>query len=203
MRRLGILVGIATTIAAFTAAGAWAGDSGPWGAPCTSQVVDQPFDRWSDGEDYTLVPGGTFETQNAWTLAGGAAIVGGNEPFYVHGAGEGMALMLPPGGSATSKPMCVSLAHPTIRMFVRNLGPRFSFFRMQAIYQDATGRLRTVEFAKLAASPRWSPSPSIPYLVNVDVPLTGDGTTAVAFRLIGMTGVTLVDDIYVDPRKFR
>jgi hypothetical protein len=73
---------------------------------------------------------------------------------------------------------------------------------MQAIYKDSTGTLRTVEFAKLAATPKWGPSPAIPYLVNVDVPLDGSGTTAVAFRFTGLTGVTVIDDVYVDPRAW-
>ena len=194
-------IGIGVVLAAIASAPAWGEDSGPWGAPCTNQAVASPFTRWSDGQPYTLVPGGSFESPGFWTLAGGAAIVGGNEPFSVHAAGEKSSLLLSPGASATSRPMCVSLQHPTIRMFVRNLGAKFSFFRMQAIYKDAGGTLRTVEFAKLAATPRWSPSPAIPYLVNVDVPLDGNGTTAVAFRFIGLTGVTMVDDVYVDPRK--
>jgi hypothetical protein len=190
-------------LASIASAPAWADDSSPWGAACTNQLVSSPFARWKDAQQYTLAPGGTFETPGTWTLADGAAIVGGNEPFFVHAAGERSSLLLTPGGSATSKPMCVSLQHPTIRMFVRNLGVRFSFFRMQAIYQDSSGTLRTVEFAKLAATPRWSPSPAIPYLVNVDVPVDAQGTTAVAFRFTGLTGVTMVDDVYVDPRAWH
>ena len=200
--RLPVSIAIGVLAAASACASAWAEDSGPWGAPCTNQAVASPFTRWTDSQQYTLVPGGSFESPGYWTLAGGAAVIGGNEPFYVHGAGEKASLLLPPGGSATSKPMCVSLQHPTIRMFVRNLGPRFSFFRLQAIYKDAGGTLRTIEFAKLAATSKWAPSPEIPYLVNVDVPLDGNGTTAVAFRFIGSSGVTVVDDVYVDPRKW-
>jgi len=201
--RLRFSITIGLVLAAVACASAWAEDSGPWGAPCTNQAVASPFSRWNDDQPYTLVPGGTFETARSWTLAGGAAIIGDNEPFNVHGSGEKMSLLLPPGGSATSKPMCVSLQHPTIRMFVRNLGPQFSFIRMQAIYKDLGGMLRTVEFAKLAATPMWRPAPAIPYLVNVDVPLDGAGTTAVAFRLIGLPGVTMVDDVYVDPRAWH
>jgi len=201
-RRTWIAVG-AVLAAVACVSPALAEDSAPWGAPCTSQVVASPFARWADGQPYTLVPGGTFESSDSWTLASGAAIVGGNEPFDVHGPGEKSSLLLPPGASATSKPMCVSLQHPTIRMFVRNLGSKFSFFRMQAIYQASDGNLRTVEFAKLAASPAWRPSPAIPYLVNVDVPLDGNGTTAVAFRFTGLSGVTMVDDVYVDPRAWH
>ena len=201
--RLRVTIAMVSVLAATASASAFAEDSGPWGAPCTKQLVSSPFSRWSDGDQYTLVPGGTFESAGLWALADGAAIVGGNEPFFVHGAAEKTSLLLTPGASATSKPMCVSLQHPTIRMFVRNLGAKFSFFRMQAIYKDSSGALRTVEFAKLAATPRWSPSPAIPYLVNVDVPLDGNGTTAVAFRVIGVSGVTMVDDVYVDPRAWH
>ena len=138
-----------------------------------------------------------------WTLTSGAAIVGGNEPFFAHAAGDSTSLLLVPGGSATTRPMCVTLKHPTIRMFVRNLGSRFSFFRISAIFQDQNGVLRTVEFAKVAATARWAPSPAIPYLVNVDVPLDDQGTTAVAFKFTGLDGVTMIDDVFVDPRVGR
>ena len=201
--RLRVTIAMVSVLAATACAAAFGEDSGPWGAPCTNQSAANPFTRWKDAQPYTLVPGGTFESAGLWTLADGAAIVGGNEPFFVHGAGEKTSLLLTPGASATSKPMCVSLQHPTIRMFVRNLGVRFSFFRMQAIYKDSTGVLRTIEFAKLAATPKWSPSPAIPYLVNVDVPLDGSGTTAVEFKFIGLAGVTMVDDVYVDPRAWH
>ncbi len=199
--RLTSMIG-ALAIVAGWASTASAEDSSPWGAACTKQVIETPFTRWKDTQQYTLVPGGTFENQDAWTLEGGAAQVAGNEPFYVHGRNEGSSLLLVPGAAATSKPMCVTMEHPTIRMFVRNLGLRFSFFSLQAVYKDDSGALQTVEFARLAARPRWSASPAIPYLVNVDVPLSGDGTTAVAFRLVGLSGVTMIDDVYVDPRAW-
>ena len=200
-RGLRITIAIGVVVAAVAAASAWADGSSPWAAPCGNQSVVNPFGRWADAQPYTLVPGGTFETAGSWTLDRGAALIGGNEPFYVHSPADHQSLMLTPGASATSKPMCVTMQHPTIRMFVRNLGPKFSFIKMQAIYKDSTGTLRTVEFAKLAATPKWGPSPAIPYLVNVDVPLDGSGTTAVEFRLVGMSGVTMVDDVYVDPRS--
>ena len=202
-KRLRITIAMGVVVAAVAAASALADGSSPWAAPCGNQSVVSPFGRWADGQPYTLVPGGTFETAGSWLLEKGAALIGGNEPFYVHAPSDHQSLLLTPGASATSKPMCVSMQHPTIRMFVRNLGPKFSFFRMQAIYKDQSGAVRTVEFAKLAATAKWSPSPAIPYLVNVDVPLDGNGTTAVEFRLVGMSGVTMVDDVYVDPRMVR
>jgi hypothetical protein len=47
--------------------------------------ISQPFARWGDGNWYVLAPGGAFEDGDpAWKLSGGARVVRGNEPFYVH-----------------------------------------------------------------------------------------------------------------------
>ena len=49
------------------------------------QPLERPFLRWLDPAQYTLLPGGTFEsTLTGWTLSG-ARVVSGNEPYYVHG----------------------------------------------------------------------------------------------------------------------
>ena len=59
---------------------------------------------------------------SGWTLERGAAVVHGNEPFYVGGGGDACALALPPGGSATTAPVCIGIEHPTLRFFARNTG---------------------------------------------------------------------------------
>src|SRR5919197_77580 len=49
-------------------------------APCDGQTMERPFLRWLDLFQYTLVPGGDFESNAAgWTLTGGAQVVSGNE----------------------------------------------------------------------------------------------------------------------------
>src|SRR3954453_2805958 len=74
-------------------------------APCDGQTMERPFTRWLDLFQYTLVPGGNFESNAAgWTLTGGAQVVSGNESFNVSGGSH--SLSLPAGSSATSPAMC-------------------------------------------------------------------------------------------------
>lgn len=55
--------------------------------------LSQPFAQWTDTADYVLVPDGGLEAGGAeWTLARGAAVVEGNEPFQVGGASDHLAL---------------------------------------------------------------------------------------------------------------
>src|SRR3954451_22077002 len=54
------------------------------------------FAPWHDNKGYVLSENGGFEQGDAgWTLAGGAAVVEGNETFAVGGAGDHQALALP------------------------------------------------------------------------------------------------------------
>src|SRR5689334_23004691 len=54
--------------------------------PCDGQTMERPFTRWLDLFQYTLAPGGDFESNAAgWTLTGGAQVVSGNESFNVTG----------------------------------------------------------------------------------------------------------------------
>src|SRR4051794_23217883 len=60
---------------------------------CPSPTVSQPFSKWGDSNKYFLAPGGAFESGDAaWTLGGGAKVVSGNEPFYVHGSRDARSL---------------------------------------------------------------------------------------------------------------
>src|SRR3954469_10963569 len=87
-------------------------------AACPSQPLDQTFRPWLDPSYYQQAPDSGFEDGGSWALFGGAAIVDGNQPFL---AGS-RSLDLPPGSSAVSAPICVTVAHPTIRFFARNTG---------------------------------------------------------------------------------
>src|SRR5581483_1344900 len=73
------------------------------------------FARWGDYSDYVPVPGGNFESNAGWTLTGGARIVDGNEPFHLRSPSDNHSLLLPPGSSAMSPPVCLQVLTPTIR----------------------------------------------------------------------------------------
>ena len=91
-------------------------------ADCEGQALEQPFAQWGDSAHYTLVGDGDLTAGAAGWDLDGADLVADNEPWYVHGGDTPRALRLRAGDSATTPPICVSLAHPTMRFFLRNRG---------------------------------------------------------------------------------
>src|SRR5919197_1269504 len=56
---------------------------------CPPSAYEQPFAPWLDFASYVLAPNGGLESGAAgWSLDGGAAVVAGNESFYVRGGPE-------------------------------------------------------------------------------------------------------------------
>jgi len=63
----------------------------------------QAFEDWGDRSNYMLMPGGSFEIgAPSWNLNGGAKVVSGNEPFYLHSRMDRRSLYLPSGSSAST-----------------------------------------------------------------------------------------------------
>jgi hypothetical protein len=153
-------------------------------ADCPAQPLDRTFLPWLDAAFYEAAPDGGVEAGGqGWTLAGGAAVVDGNEP-YLDGA---RALSLPSGASATTAPMCVDLAHPTVRFFARG----GTLLTVTALFTDALGGSHELPVGAVAASPAWAPSLPMPVVANVLA-------REVRFRFTALGG-WLVDDVFVDP----
>ena len=154
-------------------------------ADCPAQPLDHTFLPWLDAAWYEAAPDGGLENGGAgWTLAGGAAVVDGNNP-YQPGAS---ALSLPAGASATTPPMCVDLAHPTVRFFTRGgSGPLV----VTAVFRDALGNEDELPVGTALASPSWAPSAIMPVLGNLL-------SSQVSFRFTSL-GDWRVDDVFVDP----
>lgn len=176
---------------AVTAAPALAGEAPP--APCSSHVLEHPFTRWLDPAAYVLAPGGNFEAGGPqWRLTGGASAVAGNEPYRVGGARDARALRLPAGGSATSPPMCVNLAYPTVRFFAKaDVGsqavPSSSRLKVDVIYTDAFGiRRADPVLAAALAGTAWSPGLPAPILGGVDGSLHPKGQGAIQLRFTAL-----------------
>jgi hypothetical protein len=208
MRGLLRSVGLAVCASLALAAPAHAGSFGDSATSCDGRRVEQPFLRWLDPMRYVLAPNGGLERGAAdWKLAGGATVVAGNETFYVRGAGDSRSLYLPAGSSATTRPMCVQLLHPTIRYFAKNRGTvALSSLRVDALIEDPlTGRVLTLPVGVHTGGRSWHPS--LPGLVLADfLSLLGDnGELAVAFRFkpIGLGAAWQIDDVYVDPFRNR
>jgi hypothetical protein len=170
---------------------------------CDQQVYTQPFLPFGDVASYVLAPGGTFDGASGWSLANGAAVVSGNEPFALSGGeGESKSLLLPAGSSAASPPLCVGVLHPTIRFVVRSSSP-VAVLRLEVLFKDVFGQLQSLEFARISATSAWFPTAPLLFLANATAPLASDGNTAVAFRFTALSGTWQMDDVYVDPYKDR
>ena len=197
---------VATALASLALAGgvsdAHAGPLVRSATACDSLVFEQPFARWLDFANYFLVPGGALETgSTGWKLSK-ASIVAGNETYYVRAAADRNSLALPAGSSATTPSMCVGIDTPVLRLFVRNKGPLTSTLKVEVLYEDAGGTVRSLAIAKLTGTSSWQPTLQIPVVANL-LPLLPGERTAVAFRFTpaGKIASWAIDDLYVDPHR--
>jgi hypothetical protein len=166
---------------------------------CPQQALERPFLRWLDPANYVLAPQGTLEATSAWKLSG-ASRVAGNEPFFVHGAGEKYSLSLPAGSSATTPTQCVGLGHPTLRLFARNTGSTLSLLKVEVLLEDNLGLVKRLPIGGVAATSAWAPTLPMPVIANL-LPLLPGNLTPVRFRFtpVGLGGAWQIDDVYVDP----
>jgi hypothetical protein len=169
---------------------------------CGNQPESQPFAPWGDNSEYTPVPGGSFEPgSTSWTLSGGGAAVPNDETLSVDGAQDTYALSLPAGSSATSPASCTSIYHPTLRLFVRNIGSASSHLLVQALYPGLLGGVESTTIGELTGSSTWQPTSAMELLgENLLATLSLD-KTAIAFRFTpaDSTGDWSIDSVYLDP----
>jgi hypothetical protein len=166
---------------------------------CAGQSLAQSFLPWADVANYTLNPGGDFEAGSDWSLAGGAAVVSGNEPFNVGSATDSRSLSVPAGASATGDSICVGIGHPDIRFFAKSSNPAATL-RVQVLYEDAFGNVQSAPMGLVSAGSSWSPTAPLPIIVNL-LPLLPNDRTAVAFKFTASGGSFQLDDVYVDPYR--
>jgi hypothetical protein len=165
---------------------------------CDSYALEQPFLPWADINNYVMIPGGTFESGTPGWGAGN--VVGGNEPYYVHGSGESSSLKLAGGESVTTPTMCVGLNEPTLRLFGKSSGLLSSSLKVEVLFEDATGAVRSAPIGAVTGG-GWAPSAPLPIVVNL-LPLLPDDKTPVQFRFTAQGGSFTIDDVYVDPRYY-
>jgi hypothetical protein len=157
-------------------------------ASCPEQPLAKTFLPWLDLAWYETAPDGGFERGGSWTLSGGATIVDGNQPFL---AGE-RSLDLPAGASATTAPICVTVAHPTLRFFARNTGASLAPLNVSVVFRTLAGLQVELPVGVVLAGAQWAPSPILPVLGNL---LSNE----VQFRFRPAGGEWRLDDLYVDP----
>jgi hypothetical protein len=170
-------------------------------AGCPDQPLARTFQPWLDPAWYQAAPDGGLEAgAEGWTLGGGAAVVAGNEPFFVGDSGDARSLSLPAGASATTPDVCIGVEHPTLRFFARNTGSVTSTLGVSVVFRDVLGLKHTLPVGVVVADDEWAPTPVVPVVVNL-LSLLGDQDVAFRFTALDNRGEWTIDDVYVDPYK--
>jgi hypothetical protein len=165
---------------------------------CSGVTYSQPFAQWGDYNSYFLATGGSFEGSNSWSLAGGAKVVGGNEPFNLNGPTDSHSLLLPPGGYATSPAMCLAALSPHMRLVGK--ASDSSGVHVDVYASGVLGLVRLPVAANIDLSSSWAASGDVSLLLQNVLALTNLGKTSVVFRFSPIGSATVqIDDVYVDP----
>jgi hypothetical protein len=170
----------------------------PSDTPSTCDTrISQPFARWGDTNYYVLVPGGSFESgSSGWKLAGGAKVVSGNEPFYVHSSADRYSLYLPSGSTATSPPMCFVPGDWHFRFFSAGSGS----VRVKVVVKSLLGVVSVLDGGTVSSGSTWRPSPEVALTLTNLCGLLSTDSISLRFSPANTSGLR-IDDVYLDPWK--
>jgi hypothetical protein len=205
IRRGALAATVASVAAMAFASSASAGILTASATDCGDETLSQPFSGFGDTSKYKLVKGGSFEgALTGWTLKGKAKVVSGNEPWKVGGSGHGKSLVLPVGSSAISPTACVGLQEPTVRFFAkRNSGLLgLSTLAVSVYVKTSLGIVVPVPVGVVLGNGQWKAAPKMLIVANL-LPLLPGDRTPVAFQFTPLLGEWQIDDLYVDPMRFR
>jgi hypothetical protein len=183
---------------ALLALGVFAGSAS---AACGYTGAEQVFKPWGDQHSYVLGPDGGFEAGGSgWSLSRGAAVVAGNESYYLNDAGDKASLSLPAGSTASSPPICMQLDTPIFRMLARNTGDPSSKLRVEAVY-SLLGLVRTNVVNTVTAGPTWAPAQQMSPVLGLSTIVGTLIPSSIQIRItpLDSKGKWQVDDLFVDP----
>lgn len=188
---------VAAMVLAAAAFGAARADAGLLG--CRYPQAQRTFAAWGDQGQYVPVPGGSFENGHAgWSFSGGAGIVGGNEPFYLGSTSDSHSLLLPPGSSATTPGVCLSILTPTIRF----VGSSSDGSGVQVAISTKTllGLVQIASFDLMSTGPVWDASSIQNFTLQNLLGLVNLGSSNIYFSFRPVGGATVqMDDLQLDP----
>jgi hypothetical protein len=154
------------------------------------------FAQWGDSRSYYFTTNGGFESgSSGWTLGGGAKVVSGNEPYFLHGTADTSSLLLPSGASATSPAICFGLLNPGLKFLA--VAPSGSgTLHVQLVARGLLGVLAVIDGGTVQVGPTWAPTEDFSTLGSqLNVPV---GTKTIQVVLTS-SGDVQVDDLYIDP----
>ena len=199
-----ILVGVvAAAVAGGTASPAHAGLTCP-------NPSEQVFLRWLDPLPYFPAANGGFESgATGWTLSGGAKVVSGNEPFFLHSKSDKFSLSLPSGATATSPFTCASIDGLVARLVAVSSGSALGTLQVDLLYKTTKGTTKSVGISLITTLLHGSWAPTLPIVILPgtllsDIAEFDLGTVQIAFRFRASTGLLSssswrIDDLYIDP----
>lgn len=150
-----------------------------------------PFAQFGDGHSYYSIKNNGFESGSyGWSLAGGAYVGSGNEPWFVNGSGN-RSLVLPPGASATSPSFCMNVLNPAVRGFAR--GSDGGDLKVQVVFHGPLGNLLGIlNYGDVEGTGSWAPTDRLPSALGL--------LAAYAqIRITAASGTFQVDDFFADP----
>jgi hypothetical protein len=158
------------------------------------------FAPWNDSSYYYLATNGGLESGSlGWSLAGGASVVAGNEPFYASGS---HSLALPSGSTATSPATCVGTLNDAIRMFGSDAGGTDGGLRVRVLWYGLLSNvLGITDVGTFTPGGGWSPTARVGSLGGLPslVPLLGSTSARIQLTPVGAGSNWRIDDLYVDP----
>jgi hypothetical protein len=192
---LRLSVVLALSVCAGLSAGAARGDS-VLGGGCGA--LAPTFAPWGDSSNYYFPANGGFENGAAgWTLSGGAAVVDGNEPFFLNSTTDTHSLAIPAGGGA-SVSLCYGVLYPALRFMVRGDG---ATVHVWISTQNLLGVVSTLDGGTFSAGSAWAPSPKLSTLLSAVV--APFGTKSMQLHVDVSGAPAQIDDLYVDPFVMR
>ena len=161
-------------------------------------ATSSPFTQWGDKGSYYFPGNAGFESgSDGWTLNGGATVVSGNEPWFVHSPSDSHSLQIPNGGSATTT-ICIGQASPELRFFATGKGAKITISLAQPKGPKAATKLNGGQWTSTG---NWNVSPPISTVIASATSSANANSVTVTFSVSG--GTAQIDDLYVDPFVFR
>ena len=170
---------------------------------CPGQVFEQAFLQFGDKRHYTAVDNGNFEDGlTGWDVSGDVALT----PFVnVFRPSPGTtALVMSPGSSVTSAPICASRGYPVARLFQQKLaaGNGSGSLKVEVLWppRERGGQRSAKPAGRLRGSDLFAPSRKF----AIGQGRARRGTAPIRFRFTVVGDATyLIDDLMLDPRCRR
>lgn len=166
---------------------------GPPKPTASCGATSSPFTHWGDPGQYYFPGDAGFEGGGAgWTLSGGATVVSGNEPWFVHSSSDSHSLQIPNGGSATTT-ICIDKASPELRFFAVGKGAKITI----SLAATSGPKAAKLDGGKWTSAGSWNVSPPISTVMSSATSNASNNSVQVTFSVSG--GTAQIDDLYVDP----